>query len=271
MPLSWTLDKVGPMARSAEDCWLVLQAIAGPDPADPTTGPFGRPAAPRRRKLRVAFAPADFGPLAASAARTSFAEALRVFGGLDLAMVEASIPRELPYDHLARTIFNGEAASIFGDLIESPRLEELVDARQKAGLRAALRVTARDYLDAQRARVRVQRGFAALFERADALLSVGRARGAPRVDEPIGAPARGALKADRLPEGTPHNAGLVPAGNLAGLPALAFPCGFDADGLPLALQLVGPPFSEATLVELGRRFQEATDWHTRRPPEPDGA
>ncbi|HEV8639131.1 MAG TPA: amidase [Chloroflexota bacterium] len=270
MPLSWTLDKIGPMARSAEDCWLVLQAIAGPDPADPTTQrPAGRrPGAHRRRRLRVAFAPADFDQLAARDARAGFAEALRVFQGLDVAMVEASLPTDLPYDHLARTIFNGEAASIFGDLIESPRLEELVDARQKAGLRAALRVTAREYLDAQRARVRVQRAFAALFERADVLLSVGRPRGATRIDEPVRARPRGALKPDRLPEGTPHNAGLVPAGNLAGLPALAFPCGFDRDGLPLALQLVGPPFSEARLVDLGRRFQQATDWHTRRPPEP---
>ncbi|HEY3078334.1 MAG TPA: amidase [Chloroflexota bacterium] len=271
MPLSWTLDKIGPIARSAEDCWLVLPAIAGPDPADPTTGgPSGRrPGARRRRRLRVAFAPADFDRLAARDARASFAEALGVFQGLDVAMVETSLPTDLPYDHVVRTIFNGEAASIFGDLIESPRLEELADARQKAGLRAALRVTAREYLDAQRARVRVQRAFAELFERADVLLSVGRPRGAPRIDEPIQAPARGALKPDRLPPDTPHNAGLIPAGNLAGLPALTFPCGFDADDLPLALQVVGPPFSEATLVGLGRRFQQATDWHTRRPPDSD--
>jgi aspartyl-tRNA(Asn)/glutamyl-tRNA(Gln) amidotransferase subunit A len=270
MPLSWTLDKIGPMARSAEDCWLVLQAIAGSDPADPTTvrPPARRGGVRPGRKLRVAFAPADFEQLAARAARASFAEALRVFRGLEVAIVEASIPTDLPYDHLARTIFNGEAASIFGDLIESPRLDELVDARQKAGLRAALRVTARDYLDAQRARVRVQRAFAALFARADVLLSVGRPRGAPRIDEPTRAPARGALRPERLPDGTAHNAGLVPAGNLAGLPALTFPCGFDGDGLPLALQLVGPPFAEARLVELAGRFQQATDWHTRRPPEP---
>jgi aspartyl-tRNA(Asn)/glutamyl-tRNA(Gln) amidotransferase subunit A len=269
MPLSWTLDKLGPMARSAEDCWLVLQAIAGPDPADPTTAAPPARRAARRRQTRVALAPADFGPLAARDARAAFAAALDVFGRLDVALVEASLPTDLPYDHLTRTIFNGEAASIFGDLITSPRLDELVDARQKAGLRAALRVTARDYLDAQRARIRVQRAFAELFERADVLLSVGRPRGAPRIDEPIRAPARGALKPDRLADGTPHNTGLIPAGNLAGLPALTLPCGFDADGLPLALQLVGPPFSEARLVELGARFQAATDWHTRRPPETD--
>jgi aspartyl-tRNA(Asn)/glutamyl-tRNA(Gln) amidotransferase subunit A len=256
MPLSWTLDKIGPMARSAEDCWLVFEAIAETPP---------RRVVPKRRP-RVGYAPADFDLLTARAARPAFAAALAVFGDLGVTLREAAIPAELPYDHLVRTVFNGEAASIFGDLIESPRLEELVDERQKAGLRAALKVTARDYLDAQRARVRVQRAFAELFGRVDVLLSFGRPRGAPPIDKPIRAPAPGMTRPEKLPAGTRHNAGLIAAGNLAGLPALTFPCGFDPDGLPLALQLVGPPGAEALLVELGNRFQTATDWHQRRPP-----
>ena len=256
MPLSWTLDKIGPMSRSAEDCWLVFEAIAELPPWR----------TPNKKRPRVGYAPADFDLLTARAARPAFAEALATFGTLDVTLREDAIPVDLPYDHLVRTVFNGEAASIFGDLIASPRLEELVDERQKAGLRAALKVTARDYLDAQRARVRVQRAFADLFTRVDALLSFGRPRGAPPIDKPIRAPAPGMTRPDKLPPGTRHNAGLIAAGNLAGLPALTFPCGFDGDGLPLALQLVGPPSSEALLVDLGGRFQSATDWHRRRPP-----
>jgi aspartyl-tRNA(Asn)/glutamyl-tRNA(Gln) amidotransferase subunit A len=258
MPLSWTLDKIGPMARSADDCWLVFAAIAARRGAPPRRG--------ARRRPRVGYAPADFELLAARAARPAFAAALATFRDLDVSMREDAIPADMPYDHMVRTVFNGEAASIFGDLIESPRLDELVDARQKAGLRAALRVTARDYLDAQRARVRVQRAFADLFGRVDALLSFGRPRGAPPIAGPIRAPAPGMTRPDRLPAGTCHNAGLIAAGNLAGLPALTFPCGFDPDGLPLALQLVGPPASEPLLVDLANRFQSTTDWHQRRPP-----
>jgi aspartyl-tRNA(Asn)/glutamyl-tRNA(Gln) amidotransferase subunit A len=61
---------------------------------------------------------------------------------------------------------------------------------------------------------------------------------------------------------------LIPAGNLAGLPALCLPCGFTPDGLPLAIQLVGRPFAENTLLSLGAWFQARTDWHRRRPPAP---
>jgi aspartyl-tRNA(Asn)/glutamyl-tRNA(Gln) amidotransferase subunit A len=258
MPLSWTLDKIGPMARSADDCWLVFAAIADRPPRRPVA----------RRRPRIGYAPADFDLLTARAARPAFAAALSTFRALDVQMREDAIPADLPYDHMVRTVFNGEAASIFGDLIESPRLDELVDARQRAGLRAALKVTARDYLDAQRARVRVQHAFADLFTRVDALLSFGRPRGAPPIAGPIRATAPGMTRPDRLPPGTRHNAALIAAGNLAGLPALTFPCGFDRDGLPLALQLVGPPASEPLLVTLANRFQSTTDHHRRHPTLP---
>jgi len=64
----------------------------------------------------------------------------------------------------------------------------------------------------------------------------------------------------------PNNAALIAAGNLAGLPAVCFPCGFSPEGLPLSLQIVGPPFSENLLLSLVAWFQSQTDWHVRRPP-----
>jgi Asp-tRNA(Asn)/Glu-tRNA(Gln) amidotransferase A subunit family amidase len=106
----------------------------------------------------------------------------------------------------------------------------------------------------------VQRAFGAVFEHADVLVGVGRPGPASPVDEP--------LDRRRAPPatGAPGNPALIPAGNLAGLPALCLPCGFTPDGLPLAIQLVGPPFSENTLLSLGAWFQSETDWHRRRPP-----
>ncbi len=262
MPLAWTLDKLGPMARSAEDCALVFAAMAGVDPGDPTTRPLPT-ARELPKRIRVGFAPADFEELAAEGARTAFAQALRDVRDLDVELVESGgLPRELPYRACVQTVVSAEAASIFGDFVESGQVDGLRDARQIAGLKAGLNVTARAYLDAMRARSLIQAAFARIFERVDVLLCPARSRGATRLDEPTGA-----LAVDR-PNGEPrpeHQA-IIPAGNLAGLPALAFPCGFDTAGLPLGLQVVGRPFDEPILFELGRRFQAATDWHRRVPP-----
>jgi aspartyl-tRNA(Asn)/glutamyl-tRNA(Gln) amidotransferase subunit A len=263
MPLAWTLDKLGPMARSAEDCWLVFQAIRGVDRADPTTRPFRPPPRPRRR-LRIGYAPADFCELAHDPARDAFAEALRAFGSLGGEMVEASLPPDLPYGAMVGTIVNAEAASLHGELIRSHRLEELVDEAQRVGLRFALETPAWAYLDASRARGLVQEAFTTIFRDVDLILSVGRSRSATGIDEPTR--PLGTLTATAPPDAPPSFGSLIAAGNLAGLPAIAFPCGFDATGLPVGLQLVGPACSEELLVHVASDFQAATDWHTRRPP-----
>lgn len=264
MPLSWTLDKLGPMARSAEDCRLVFAAMRGADAADATTvSPRSRDK-PQRR-LRVGFAAADFDELAAENARPAFAAALEVFGDLDVELVEAALPRELPYGAMVRAIIAGEATSIFGDLIRSGRIRELIDEHQWTALELAMELPASTYLDAMRARGLVQEAFVLLFGRVDVILGVGRPRGATRVDEPT-SPRPFSAAYEAPPDARPHNVGLIPAGNLAGLPAVAFPCGFGGDGLPLGLQVVGPAFSEHMLLDIAASFQAATDWHTRRPP-----
>ncbi|MBM4418463.1 MAG: amidase [Chloroflexi bacterium] len=265
MPLSWSLDKIGPMARSAHDCALVLDAIAGIDPADPTT--VARRAARGTGRLRIGFAPADFDDLAATSARPALARALVVAQALDLEFHEVGIPSDLPYGDMVATIIGGDAASIFADLLASGRVKELVDARQRSGLLAGRRISAARYLDAQRLRGRVQSAFASIFQRVDLLLTPGPRRGAPPIDRPLFRPARGARTPADLPAGMPHNAAIVSAGNLAGLPAIGFPCGFDREKLPLGLQAIGPAFSESRLIDFAGRFQQATDWHTRRPPE----
>jgi aspartyl-tRNA(Asn)/glutamyl-tRNA(Gln) amidotransferase subunit A len=277
MPLSWTLDKLGPLARSADCCARVLQAIAGGDRNDPTSArrPFRyRPLPPTAlRRLRLGFAPADFDQLAAPEARPAFSAALDVLWELRTPRAEVGLPPGLPFGPLVGTIIGAEGGSVFGPLIESEAFETLVDAKQKAGLRAALGITARDYLDAMRLRVEVQRAFRDLFRDVDVLIGVGRPGPAPPLDEPLD--RRPAPQPEAEPDDRPANPALIPAGNLAGLPALSLPCGFTPPGvppgapagLPLALQLVGPPFSENTLLSLGAWFQSRTDWHRRRPPQ----
>jgi aspartyl-tRNA(Asn)/glutamyl-tRNA(Gln) amidotransferase subunit A len=128
-------------------------------------------------------------------------------------------------------------------------------------LKASLDVAAKDYLKAQRIRRLIQVEFAKLFADLDALVAPGRSGPATPIDQPLDRP--GPTASPRVaPQGLQ---GIVPAGNLAGLPALVFPCGF-ASNLPVALQVVGAPFSENLLLSVGREFQSRTDWHRRRPP-----
>jgi len=274
MALSWTLDKLGPMARSAEDCALALEVMAGPDRGDPTVAGrrFRYVPAPEAelRDLRIGFAPSDFEELAAPDARAGLADGLAALRGLGAPMLERALPPDLPYGPTVSTVIFSEGSASFARLIESDRFEELVDAKQKAGLRAGLAVTARAYLDAMRVRSLIQDAFRGLFRDVDVLVSGGRGAPAGRIDEPLdiqrGPSTTGGPNGETPPR--PNNASLIAAGNLAGLPALCIPCGFSSDGLPLALQLVGPPFSENLLLSLGAWFQSQTDWHRRKPPLP---
>ena len=262
MPLSWTLDKLGPFCRSAEDCGLVLQAIAGGDGRDP--GSAGKSFyytpqyARKMQDLRVGYAPADFAEWPQPSARPAFEQALEAIRSTGVKLKETRLP-DFPYGPLIGTIIAAEGSSVFEPLITSGKVDELADKRQIAGLKAGLDIPARDYLKAMRIRRLVQQGFRRLFADVDLLLSPSRFTVAPPISFPL----------DRRPEQPPPQApgmsALIPAGNLAGLPAISLPCGF-ADNLPVAVQLVGLPFSENTLLALGREFQARTDWHRRKPP-----
>jgi len=275
MALAWTMDKIGPMCRTAEDCGLVLEAIAGSDPRDP--GSTGRGFEMHRRprnpsELRVGYAPVDFDETAHPSIRDALNGAVREFRRLGVRLKQVSLP-PLPIDSAARIVIRAEGSTIFQDLIDSPRLKDLADQRQALGLVAGLEVSARDYLNAMRVRRLLQEAFARIFTEVDILLAPARPGPAPRVDEPIDPewrPARAGARPRRGPAFPPArgNAALTPAGNLAGLPGLSLPCGFSTSGLPAAVQLVGGPFDDATLIDLGRAFQQATDWHARRPPMP---
>ena len=161
---------------------------------------------------------------------------------------------------------------MFKDLIRSGGLARLADRRQAIGLRAGLQVTAVDYLSAMRVRRMLQEAFVQIFSAVDVILAPSRYAPAGRIDEPLDPlwRTRGPGAVRRARRGVPGGGGvaLVPAGNLVGLPALSLPCGFSTTRLPLAVQLVGRPFGEDTLIDLGRAYQAATDWHRRTPPVP---
>jgi len=263
MPLSWTLDKIGPICRTAEDCGLVLHEIAGGDHEDPSSADKPFYYAPRFvrdfKDLKIGFAPVDFAEWAEPAARPDFAKAVETIRSIGTQMGETKLP-DFPYGAVIGTIISSEGSCIFEQLIQSGQVNQLADPKQIAGLKAGLEVPAKEYLKAMRIRSLIHEKFRDLFGDFDVLLAPSRTGIAPKIDQPLDRPA-----SDRPMPKDHGMAALIPAGNLAGLPALSLPCGF-ADGMPIAIQLVGRPFSENTLISIGKAFQERTDWHKRRPP-----
>lgn len=263
MALSWTLDKIGPLCRSAEDCGLVLQTIAGGDTSDPGSAGKGFAYLPqyarKPQELTIGYHPVDFDEYPADSARPGLKTALEAIKSTGAKMKEIELP-DFPYGPILNTVLNGEMGSIFEPLIKSGKVDELADKRQIAGLKASLELPASEYLKAMRVRSLVQNKFRDLFIDIDVLLTPTRLTPAPRITD--------ALDAGPSPMPRPKArglTGLIPAGNLAGLPAISLPCGF-ADQLPIAISLVGRPFTENQLIALGRLYQSQTDWHRRHPP-----
>ena len=262
MALSWSMDKIGPICRSAEDCGQVLRVISGGDSNDSSSAGKSFYYTPQFVKklsdLRVGFAPADIAELAEAPTRSAFQAAMEAIRGLGVQMVEMQLPA-LPYAEVAGTIIAAEGSAVFEPLISSGRVEQLADQKQIAGLKAGLEIPAKDYLRAMRIRSMICDELGKVFAKVDVLVSPSRFSAATKIDAPLDE-SPGPVAAAK-PRGLSD---LGAAGNLAGLPALSLPCGF-ADGLPVALQLVGRPFSENTLLALGVEFQKRTDWHRRRP------
>jgi len=261
MALSWTLDKLGVLAHSAEDCALVLHVIAGGDDDDPGSAQKSFYYSPQYYEhfadLKVAYAEVDFAQWPVEALRPAFAEALAAVKSIGAQMVQSRLP-DYPYGPIISCILDSEAASVFEPLIRSGRVNELADASQIAGLKAAMNYTAVDYLKAMRVRSQIRDAFRQFFADMDLIV-------APTKLEP---PDLALHPFDETPAPRPEQkgmwAGLVQASNLAGLPAMTVPCGF-VNGLPIGLQIVGPAFSENRVIAFGREFQRRTNFHKQHP------
>jgi aspartyl-tRNA(Asn)/glutamyl-tRNA(Gln) amidotransferase subunit A len=257
MALCWTLDKLGPMGRSADDCALVLSTIAGPDPRDTTTVergfeysdrvmPTGRPrlAVPRGVTEKVQ-----------PAVRENFEQSLVALKKFADVSTDVEWP-DFPWGPAVSAIVGAEGASAFLELIESGRVKQLRCPKDRHGGYAGTLIPAVDYLQAMRLRVPMKKALEKLFGEYDAIVAPTRASVAYPADKNF---------EDAYP-GVSGGPPLIPAGNLCGLPALAIPNGFGDNGLPTSLSFMGPAFSERDLVSLANAYQEASDWHLRRPP-----
>lgn len=268
-PLSWSLDHVGPITRSVEDAALMLDAMCGPDPSDATTLPAPPPPASFASGLGSPVRGLRIGRLA------SYVEAVgldrdtaRVLGqafdtlaSLGLRTTDVHITH-LVYASAAgyNTIMRAEAFQHHFRLLRDRRSDYGAAFRNIA--RGGF-ITAHDYLRAQKVRALIAEEVRTAFRDVDLLAMPvtpaspggGQDYATEGSDEKV---RRGALS---------HGAAYTAPFNLTGSPAISIPCGFNEAGVPIGLQLVGRAFDEATLLTVAHRFQQATDWHLRRPKE----
>ena len=255
-PLAWSMDHAGPMTRTVADAALMMQALAGHDPRDPTT--VARPVPDftagiedgvRGRRLALArgFFFEDCDPEIAAAVEAA-AEAFRALGAV---VEEIELP-EMPAAYgIGGLTISAEAATVHEDNLRRRPDAVSDEVRQPLELGAAF--SAVDYIQAQRVRRVVAEQVARAITPYAAVLSPTSPVPATPIDD---TPA--AHIALRFRNTIPFN--------LTGHPAVSLPCGVTAAGLPIGLQITGRAFDEAGILRVARAYEQATDWHRRRPP-----
>lgn len=257
MALSWSLDRLGPLARTADDCGLVLAAMAGPDPEDPTVSerPYAYP------PVQEISPPFKLATLAGAADGVQPEVKENFQRSLDLLRKHATVTEvdlpDLPYSAVTSTILDCELAAAFEGLITSGDVWEMTAPEDRVGAHAVQFIPARDYINALRIRRYIQRAMDKLLEPFDALVVPTLSTVANPVDQDF-------REYHRRFSGKSVGG----AENAAGIPAISIPNGFGERGLPTGLKLVGRAFEENRLIGIARWYQESTDWHTRKPPVP---
>jgi aspartyl-tRNA(Asn)/glutamyl-tRNA(Gln) amidotransferase subunit A len=257
VPLATTLDHVGPMTRSATDAALLLQALAGHDPLDPTSvdvpvPDFAREAARPPARLRVGVPRGFLWEALPSPIGVAVEAALDELRRLGLSVEDAALPEWEAAADASHVLIRSEAATEYRRTLAERPGDLIPEVRER--LEAGMRTSAVEYLEARRAGDRFAHALRGLFDRLDVLALPGRPQTAPKMDE-----------SGRLLEPLSPRNYTAPL-NYPGVPALTVPCGFDGDGLPIGIQLVGRHWAEGTLLAVAHAYQEVTDWHRRRPP-----
>ncbi len=270
IPLSWSLDHVGPIARSAEDCAILFDAIASYDPRDPNSvsGPPGKasatliggaegrdPLSLQGIKLGIP-SEAYVAPLDPEV-RAAWHAALLVLQeeGAERVDIELQLPTMDTY----RTIQMPEASLTH---MERGWLTERLDAyteKTRSRLLQGQTIPAVDYLRAQQQRRAFSSNLRAIMQGINALVLPTLPMPAILIEQ---------ADTDILIDGVTENATvallrMTMPFNLAGLPAISLPCGFSSSGLPIGLQIVGKPFEESMILRIAHAYQQLTDWHRR--------
>jgi aspartyl-tRNA(Asn)/glutamyl-tRNA(Gln) amidotransferase subunit A len=264
LPLAWSLDHVGPMARTAADCAVILAAIAGHDARDPSSSALPVPDYPAAltgqvKGLRVGLLRAFFLDSTGLVLRQAVEQAAKVLEKLGAEIQEVALATAEHAAGASFAIIAPEALAYHERWIKSRPGDYAPDVRER--LQAGAFVSATQYLRGQQARALIRNEVDALLTQVDILLTAAT----PIVATPAG-------QTEVTVEREKHDVRssltrFTRIFNLTGHPACAVPCGFTAAGLPIGMQIVGRPFDEATVLRVADAYQRATDWHARRPSE----
>ena len=261
-PLSWSMDHVGPLAHSAEDVAIAMNAMAGYDPKDPGSAQHPKEdflASLRSdlKGLRIGVLQDDYiWDVTVPEVKQSFDQAVAQLASIGATAEEVSIGNLELLSAAQMNITTAEANTYHHEMIR--RAPELYHPVVRRRIEAGFFMPAAAYVQAQRVRALFEERYDSLFETFDLLVAPTTPSPAPKLDG----------TATRLPNGEMPSRELVRITrvfNPNGLPAISVPTGFSEQGLPMAIQLVGKRFSDALVIGAAHAYQQATDWHTRRP------
>ena len=249
MALCWTLDRVGPIARSVDDAALALAAIAGQDPLDPTTVAEKMSLRSRGAKPKIGMLKEDFKGNKADVCAKAYAETIVVLQKAGYEFVDVEYP-DMPYGVAIGIIVDAEGASAHENFIRGERFQTMADIHQVAGLAAALETKAVDYLWAMRLKQQALKANA-VWQKCDAIISPTFYHGAPS--------AQGSLNDQFALYGGDNG-----PSNLLGWPAISFMNGFEGV-LPLGMTVMAPCLREDICYRIAKDYQRETDWHKKHP------
>ena len=267
VPMSWSLDTVGPMTRTVADCATMLQSIAGHDGRDTSSSEEAVPdyvksLDDRPENLRVALPTEAFEydglEPEVLAGVTSAVDALAELGA---DVEDVSMPMSARSGAVFLATADVDAATFHMEWLKTRG--ELYDWSTRTRLESAAVTPAATYLRGLRARTLIRNELMAALEEYDAIVMPASPTLAPPIAESTGSP--GGYYQGRLDLGRRRYTS--PAA-LAGLPAISVPCGFSESGLPIGVQIIGKPFGEDTLFRIAHRYEQAAEWSARRAPEP---
>ncbi len=261
-PLSWSMDHVGPLARTAEDAALALNALAGRDPRDRAsvespTQDYTQNLDRGVKGLRIGVPREYVWDMVEPEVRGAFDEAVAVLESLGAEVVEVSIPGLELINPAGSVVQTSEAATIHRSrlLAYGDRYDPVIRRRFESGLF----IPAEAYLTAQRVRAGCRRSILDALERVDLLATPTTSIAAPLIEqERVVVNGQDVSTREAVLR-------ITRIFSAAGLPAVSAPCGFTAERLPIGLQLVGKPLADALVLQAAHAYQTVTAWHTARP------
>jgi aspartyl-tRNA(Asn)/glutamyl-tRNA(Gln) amidotransferase subunit A len=258
---AWSQDHVGLFARSVKDIALGLDAVAGFDPRDPASVHQESPAYASQleesaKGLRVGVL-RRFLDGVEPAVREAFDTALKILADLGCNVLDLDIP-EISYAAMTSMMTSSAESAGINRRWFRERYHDFVPHVAR-GLAVGMTITASDYFTVQRARHRILEALRATFNKVDLIVSPTTNRVAPLLAE--GLKGNG----DDTRHASYNQSNLLRFPSMLGLPGCSLPCGFNPEGLPIGLQLVGRWFADQTVLNTALAYQSSTDWHTRRP------